>query len=291
MLDPQLDGLERGRARAFQELRAPAASGASRSRTSSAARASGAIELEVDARVLIPRPETEHARRGGAGPPAGRARGRRRHGLGRDRARAQADERPDLRVTATDAQRGRAGRRAGQRGTARARRSSSAEADLLAGSPTDRRGRLQPAVRARPATRSLAPEDRPHEPRAGAGTPARDGLDVIRAPRRRRGAERRGVLALEVGAGQAAAVAAMLARLASRSRCCATSPGSTRVVRRRTPGWTSDAMAFERCIAAGGVALFPADTVYGLACDPEIAGAGPRAVRAQGPAGGASPRR
>lgn len=27
--------------------------------------------------------------------------------------------------------------------------------------------------------------------------------------------------------------------------------------------------AFERCIAAGGVALFPADTVYGLAADPE----------------------
>ena len=29
----------------------------------------------------------------------------------------------------------------------------------------------------------------------------------------------------------------------------------------------ADAVAFERCIAAGGVALFPADTVYGLACD------------------------
>jgi L-threonylcarbamoyladenylate synthase len=28
------------------------------------------------------------------------------------------------------------------------------------------------------------------------------------------------------------------------------------------------ALAFERCVAAGGVALFPADTVYGLACDP-----------------------
>jgi L-threonylcarbamoyladenylate synthase len=27
--------------------------------------------------------------------------------------------------------------------------------------------------------------------------------------------------------------------------------------------------AFERCLAAGGVVLFPADTVYGLACDPE----------------------
>lgn len=26
---------------------------------------------------------------------------------------------------------------------------------------------------------------------------------------------------------------------------------------------------FEECIAAGGVAIFPADTVYGLACDPE----------------------
>ena len=27
--------------------------------------------------------------------------------------------------------------------------------------------------------------------------------------------------------------------------------------------------AFDRCVAAGGVALFPADTVYGLATDPE----------------------
>jgi len=25
---------------------------------------------------------------------------------------------------------------------------------------------------------------------------------------------------------------------------------------------------FEACILAGGVAVFPADTVYGLACDP-----------------------
>jgi L-threonylcarbamoyladenylate synthase len=31
----------------------------------------------------------------------------------------------------------------------------------------------------------------------------------------------------------------------------------------------SDAEAFARCIAAGGVAVFPADTVYGLACDPD----------------------
>lgn len=33
----------------------------------------------------------------------------------------------------------------------------------------------------------------------------------------------------------------------------------------------ADARAFERTIAAGGVVLFPADTVYGLAADPESA--------------------
>lgn len=31
----------------------------------------------------------------------------------------------------------------------------------------------------------------------------------------------------------------------------------------------SDTEAFERCIATGGVTIFPADTVYGLAVDPE----------------------
>jgi L-threonylcarbamoyladenylate synthase len=34
-----------------------------------------------------------------------------------------------------------------------------------------------------------------------------------------------------------------------------------------------DVAAFERCIAGGGVAVFPADTVYGLACDPADAAA------------------
>jgi L-threonylcarbamoyladenylate synthase len=32
---------------------------------------------------------------------------------------------------------------------------------------------------------------------------------------------------------------------------------------------SADAGAFERCIGVGGVVLFPSDTVYGLACDPE----------------------
>ena len=35
----------------------------------------------------------------------------------------------------------------------------------------------------------------------------------------------------------------------------------------------ADARALERCIAGGGVAVFPADTVYGLACEPGDGGA------------------
>lgn len=31
----------------------------------------------------------------------------------------------------------------------------------------------------------------------------------------------------------------------------------------------ADALAFGRCVGAGGVAVFPADTVYGLACAPD----------------------
>ena len=31
----------------------------------------------------------------------------------------------------------------------------------------------------------------------------------------------------------------------------------------------ADATRFERCMAVGGFAVFPADTVYGLACDPD----------------------
>ena len=40
--------------------------------------------------------------------------------------------------------------------------------------------------------------------------------------------------------------------------------------------------AFERCIAAGGVAIFPADTVYGLACDPASAAAVARLYELKG---------
>jgi L-threonylcarbamoyladenylate synthase len=39
---------------------------------------------------------------------------------------------------------------------------------------------------------------------------------------------------------------------------------------------------FERCISGGGVAVFPADTVYGLACDPGDAAAVERLYRLKG---------
>jgi L-threonylcarbamoyladenylate synthase len=41
-------------------------------------------------------------------------------------------------------------------------------------------------------------------------------------------------------------------------------------------------MTFEQCIVAGGVVVFPADTVYGLACDPENAAAVARLYELKG---------
>jgi L-threonylcarbamoyladenylate synthase len=42
---------------------------------------------------------------------------------------------------------------------------------------------------------------------------------------------------------------------------------------RAAPLSDADAAALGACVAGGGVAVFPADTVYGLACDPENADA------------------
>jgi L-threonylcarbamoyladenylate synthase len=43
-----------------------------------------------------------------------------------------------------------------------------------------------------------------------------------------------------------------------------------------------EVVAFERCIREGGVAIFPADTVYGLACDPDSASATERMYALKG---------
>ena len=43
-----------------------------------------------------------------------------------------------------------------------------------------------------------------------------------------------------------------------------------------------DAETFSRCIAVGGVAVFPSDTVYGLACEPDLDDAVERLYRLKG---------
>ena len=52
----------------------------------------------------------------------------------------------------------------------------------------------------------------------------------------------------------------------------------------------ADAAAFEACIAGGGVAVFGADTVYGLACDPESRAAIERLYALKGRAAGQAER-
>jgi L-threonylcarbamoyladenylate synthase len=44
----------------------------------------------------------------------------------------------------------------------------------------------------------------------------------------------------------------------------------------------ADALAFGTCISEGGVVVFPADTVYGLACDPDAAAAVARLYELKG---------
>ncbi len=44
----------------------------------------------------------------------------------------------------------------------------------------------------------------------------------------------------------------------------------------------ADAVRLERCVAAGGVAVFPTDTVYGVCCDPDDARAAARLYELKG---------
>jgi release factor glutamine methyltransferase len=159
------------------------------------------LELAVDPRVLIPRPETEHLVEAALELPEGARVVDVGAGSGAV-ALALKDERPDLRVVATDVS-------AGALDVARANATrlglevEFVHGDLLDGveGPVDAVVSNPPYVEAGAA---LAPEIARHEP-AGALFAGADGLDVIRrlvtldVP----------FLALEVGAGQAPAVAAM----------------------------------------------------------------------------------
>jgi release factor glutamine methyltransferase len=164
------------------------------------------IELAVDPRVLIPRPETEHLVEAVLDLP----RGSRVCDVGTGSgaiALALASERPDLEVVATDAS-----AEALEVARANAARLGLAvefhHGDLLAAVP----GRLDAVVSNPPYVEDgaeLAPDIVRHEPalalRAGP-----EGLDVIRRLLPAVGATAAGRVALEVGAGQARAVAELV---------------------------------------------------------------------------------
>lgn len=165
------------------------------------------LELTVDHRVLVPRPETELLVEAGLDLPPGAGVVDVGTGSGAV-ALALKQERPDLRVAATDAS---PDALAVARANARRLGLEVAfhRADLLAGVP----GRFEAVLAnlpyvADPDLARLPPEVAEHEPglalRGG-----RDGLDAIRRLVAQSGAAAH--VGLEVGAGQAGAVAGLLA--------------------------------------------------------------------------------
>jgi release factor glutamine methyltransferase len=165
------------------------------------------IDLVVDARVLVPRPETELLVEVGLS----LASGARVVDVGTGSgavALALKHERPDLDVVGTDSS-------AGALAVARANAAALGlavrfvEGDLLAGVAGCDAILSNPPYVAEGQRASLAPEIAHHEP-AGALFAGADGLDVIRRLVPAAAAAGCALLAIEVGAGQAADVAALL---------------------------------------------------------------------------------
>lgn len=168
------------------------------------------IELAVDARVLVPRPETELLVEVGVeliadgalvadvGTGSGAI------------ALALADERPDLSLVATDCSAGAlAVARANAARLGLAGRVRFAEGDLLAGVGEVDAVLSNPPYVADGERASLAPEILRHEP-PGALFAGADGLDVIRRLVPAAAAAGTRLLALEIGEGQAPAVAQLM---------------------------------------------------------------------------------
>ena len=177
-------------------------------------------------------------------------------------ALALKHERPDLVVSASDASADARRGRARERGAARARGGAVGRArtarratyDLVvANLPYVREDEWDGARCPRSASTSRARRSSP--------APTASMRSARSWPRRRAGTR----VALEHAPDQAAAVRALLGRRRDAARPCRprARDGRFRALTRE------EVATFERCIAVGGVALFPADTVYGLATEPD----------------------
>ena len=239
------------------------------------------LDLQVDRRVLIPRPETEHVVEAALSLPAGARVVDVGTGSGAI-ALALKDERPDLEVFATDVSndaldvaRANAPRLGLDVTFVFGNLTAGLEVDAVVSNPPYVEQRRRADARGRPlraAARALRRHRRPgRDPAAG----ARRARAVPRA-RARRGPGRRDRRSWR-------------AWRVHRSSASATSAGIERVL--VGEAMTDDqARALGACVAAGGVAVFPADTVYGLACDPENADAVAKLYALKGRPPGSRPR-
>lgn len=165
------------------------------------------LELEVDRRVLVPRPETELLVEAALDLPGGARVLDVGTGSGAV-ALALKQERPDLDVTGSDVSDD-----ALDVARANARRLgltvSFTRADLLEGAPEADAILSNPPYVAEADRALLAPEVTRHEPELALFAGA-DGLDVVRRLAAQAGASPARFVAVEIGSGQAPAVAALL---------------------------------------------------------------------------------